>query len=320
MTGAEASGSPVTIGAGMADFNPNIHLNRPGLLLLNGVVYIAFGSHCDYSAYHGFVFGYDAATLQRQRTYNTTANGSQGAIWQSGTGLSSDGTNVFVAVGNGSTGNGNMGQNVLELAPAGSTMTVAHNYQIGSNGDNDLGSSGVAIMGGLGQLVTGDKDGDLLLVGKTDFQLKQKIGLGGEVHNVVFWDGSAGPMVFAWPDGGGLRSFRATNGMLTAAGTNAERHPSHPAGIFTISSNGAMPGTGIVWASIVDGGDAWHNVADGALYAFDAANIAAPSLWNSLIAPADDVGRFAKFSPPTVANGKVYLATFSGKLQVYGLK
>ena len=108
-------------------------------------------------------------------------------------------------------------------------------------------------------------------------------------------------MVFAWPDGGGLRAFRATAGMLAAAATSNERRPSHPAGIFTVSSNGAMPGTGVVWASIVDGGDAWHNVADGALYAFDAANIAAPSLWNSLVASADDVGKFAKFSPPTVA-------------------
>jgi hypothetical protein len=319
-TGAEAAGSPVTIGEGMADFNPNIHLNRPGLLLVNGVVYIGFGSHCDYSAYHGFVFGYDAATLQRKTAYNTTASGSQGAIWQSGVGLSSDGTDVFASVGNGSTGNGNMGQNVLELAPAGSGMTVAHNYQIGSNGDNDLGSSGVVLMGNTGQMVTGDKDGDLLLLGKNDFQLKQKISLGGEIHNVAFWEGSAGPMVFAWPDGGGLRAFRATGGMLTAAATNNERHPSHPAGILTISSNGAAAGTGIVWASIVDGGDAWHNVADGALYAFDAANVGAPSLWNSLLAPADDVGRFAKFSPPTVVSGKVYLATFSGKLQVYGLK
>jgi hypothetical protein len=172
----------------------------------------------------------------------------------------------------------------------------------------------------LGQLVTGDKDGDLLLVGRADFALKQKIGVGGEVHNVAFWEGSAGPMVFAWPDGQGLRSFKAAGGMLTAAATSTERRPSHPAGIFTISSNGAMPGTGIVWASIVDGGDAWHGVADGALYAFDATNVAAPSLWNSLQNPADDVGKFAKFSPPTVANGKVYLATFSGKLLVYGLK
>jgi outer membrane protein assembly factor BamB len=319
-TGAETAGSPVTIAMGMADFNPNIHLNRAGLLLVNGVVYIAFGSHCDYSAYHGFVFGYDAVTLQRKITYNTTPTGSQGAIWQSGVGLSSDGADVFASVANGSTGNGNMGQNALQLTPAGTAMTVTHNYQIASNGDNDLGSSGIAIMGGLGQITTGDKDGDLLLLGKTDFLLKQKIGLGGGISNVVFWEGSAGPMVFAWPEGGGLRSFRATNGMLTAAGTSTERKPSHPGGIFTISSNGAMPGTGILWASIADGGDAWHNVADGALYAFDAANVAAPSLWNSLLAPADDVGKFAKFSPPTVANGKVYLATFSGKLQVYGLK
>ena len=30
--------------------------------------------------------------------------------------------------------------------------------------------------------------------------------------------------------------------------------------------------------------------------------------------PADAVGTFAKYSPPIVANGKVYLATFSGRV------
>ena len=58
----------------------------------------------------------------------------------------------------------------------------------------------------------------------------------------------------------------------------------------------------------------------GALYAYDAADVSKASLWNSTLDAKDDVGNFAKFSPPTVANGKVYLATFSGKLQVYGLK
>jgi outer membrane protein assembly factor BamB len=60
--------------------------------------------------------------------------------------------------------------------------------------------------------------------------------------------------------------------------------------------------------------------ATGALYAYDAADVSKPSLWNSTLDSADAVGTFAKFSPPTVANGKVYLATFSGRLLVYGLK
>src|SRR5262249_42991597 len=42
-------------------------------------------------------------------------------------------------------------------------------------------------------------------------------------------------------------------------------------------------------------------------------------LWNSMMDAADDVGDFAKFCPPTIANGKVYLATFSCQLEVYGL-
>ncbi|MES1209941.1 MAG: hypothetical protein ABUS79_28730, partial [Pseudomonadota bacterium] len=85
-------------------------------------------------------------------------------------------------------------------------------------------------------------------------------------------------------------------------------------------SNGAMPGTGIVWASVPLVGDAWHATATGALYAFDAADLTKASLWNSNLNAADNLGTFAKYSPPIVANGKVYVATFSNKLQVYGLK
>jgi outer membrane protein assembly factor BamB len=87
-----------------------------------------------------------------------------------------------------------------------------------------------------------------------------------------------------------------------------------------VSSNGAVPGTGILWASMPMVGDAWHATATGALYAFDAADVSKPSLWNSMLAPADNVGTYAKYSAPIVANGKVFLATFSGKLLAYGLK
>jgi outer membrane protein assembly factor BamB len=66
-------------------------------------------------------------------------------------------------------------------------------------------------------------------------------------------------------------------------------------------------------------GDAWHGTAVGKLQAFDASDVS-KELWNSDMNPDDTLGNYAKFSPPLVANGKVYQATFSGKLMVYGLR
>jgi hypothetical protein len=82
-----------------------------------------------------------------------------------------------------------------------------------------------------------------------------------------------------------------------------------PGGFLSISANENAVGTGILWASLPKQGDAIAAF----LRAFDAANIS-HELWNSAQAQADAVGIFAKFVPPTVANGKVYLATFSGRL------
>jgi outer membrane protein assembly factor BamB len=150
--------------------------------------------------------------------------------------------------------------------------------------------------------------------------LKQSLALGGTLNLFAFWNGSAGPLLFAWPENGGLHAYQVGAGTLTAEGTNTEQQPGHPGGVFTVSSNGTMPGTGIVWATVPVVGDAWHATATGALYAFDASVITKPSLWNSNLNAQDNLGTFAKFSPPVVANGKVYVATFSGALRVYGLK
>jgi len=78
-------------------------------------------------------------------------------------------------------------------------------------------------------------------------------------------------------------------------------------GWMSISANGSTPGTGILWVSELN-----------ILHAFDASNLQS-EVWNSEMDPArDDLGDAAKFCPPTVANGKVYMATFSGYLAVYG--
>jgi hypothetical protein len=85
-TGQEKFGGPVIIQGTVSGvtFDPLKHLNRPGLLLLSNVVYIGFGSHCDRQTYHGWLFGYNATTLQQVSAFCTTPGGSEGAIWSCG--------------------------------------------------------------------------------------------------------------------------------------------------------------------------------------------------------------------------------------------
>ncbi|HJP62420.1 MAG TPA: discoidin domain-containing protein, partial [Mucilaginibacter sp.] len=85
------------------------------------------------------------------------------------------------------------------------------------------------------------------------------------------------------------------------------------------SSNNGADGTGILWASYAANGDANQSVRPGILRAFDAGNIAT-ELWNNSQVPErDNAGNFAKFSSPTIANGHVYLPTFSNQVVVYGI-
>ena len=81
-TGGEKFGGPVTVSA--TSFSASVQHQRPGLLLLKGVVYVSFGSHCDAGSYHGFVLGYNATNLTRVAAFNVTATGSQGAVWSGG--------------------------------------------------------------------------------------------------------------------------------------------------------------------------------------------------------------------------------------------
>ena len=100
-TGSEKFKGPVTISA--ANFSASVQHQRPGLLLLNGVVYVAFGSHCDQGSYHGFVLGYNATNLTQQvSAFNVTPNGSMGAVWSGGMAPAADASgNIYIMTGNG---------------------------------------------------------------------------------------------------------------------------------------------------------------------------------------------------------------------------
>ncbi len=94
-TGQENPGFPVQLD-GTADNDPSIVFHaksqqqRPGLLLMNGIVYAGFGSHCDHSPFEAWVFGVSTDGQVKAR-WVSVRNGDGGGAWQAGVGLSSDG-------------------------------------------------------------------------------------------------------------------------------------------------------------------------------------------------------------------------------------
>ncbi len=89
-----------------------------------------------------------------------------------------------------------------------------------------------------------------------------------------------------------------------------------PGGFLTLSADGEKDGTGILWIAMPLADNANHRVVRGVLRALDATDISRPELWDSESSgdAEDQLGFFAKFCPPTVANGRVYLPTFKEEI------
>jgi hypothetical protein len=167
-------------GKGHVIFVPRYHQNRPGLLLLNGTIYIGFASHGDNYEYHGWIFSYDALTLEQKNIFCTTPDGSgaitQGGIWQSGCGLASDGKAIYCTTGNGTfDGVRDFGDTVLKLSPDLTVLSwfAPANNDVENATDSDLGSGGVMIIpsdaiSSPNLLVTAGKDGQVFLLDRTN--------------------------------------------------------------------------------------------------------------------------------------------------------
>jgi hypothetical protein len=352
LTGNEKFNGPVEIaasvpgtGAGSSNgkmiFNPQVQNNRAALTLHNDTVYVSFGSHCDYGPYHGWVFSFAADTLQQTGVFLTTPNGKEGGIWQAGQGpVVADRDHLYLMTGNGtfdfSTGGTNVGDSVLELTPslAVSDYFTPNNQNIMATADHDLGSGGllnISDLPGLPRgvrhvLVGGGKLGTLYVMnqaqlggyGLTDNVLQEWQATNFIYGSPVFWKGPNDEWLYLWGGNDQLKQFLWSNGSFqtTPAYGNHLVTP-YPGGILSLSANGSLPGTGILWATSSTA-NAHDMTVTGVLHAYDASNVS-HELWNSLQNPNDDFGYLAKFCPPTVANGKVYMATFSDKLVVYGL-
>jgi hypothetical protein len=345
-TGAEKFGGPVTIAAdvpgtgrgsvnGVVSFDALRENQRPGLLLHDGVVYIAWASHGDAQPYHGWIIGYDAETLAQVAVLNTTPNGGAGGIWQSGAGLSTDADGfIYGATGNGTfnvdTGGVDYGDSILKLRADDGLQVVdyftPYNQAALSRGDFDLGSTGVLILpdqpGAHPHLaLAASKEGTIYLVDRdamgqfnptNDSQIVQwfpKI-VGPAFGMPAYFNGT----VYIWAASDYLKAFRLTDGLLsTAPVSQAAVLSAFPGGCPSISADGDRDG--IVWVVQVD---KYRAGSPGILRAYDARDLAI-ELYNSAQVAADAGSPAVKFVAPTIVNGKVYVGG-NKSVTVYGLR
>jgi hypothetical protein len=322
---------------GQIIFNPMQGLQRAGLLLSKGILYIAFASHADTDPYHGWVLAYDAALLQQRGAFCVTPNGNEAGIWQSGQGLVGDAEgSVYCMTGNGTYGgSGNFGDSFVKLRLTGSVFGVADSFTPYDQGalesaDNDLGSAGPMLLPGTRLLLGGGKEGKLYLLNcddmggynpSDDTQIVQSFpAVHGHIHSSpIGWNGPDGLLVYVWSEWDTLKAWKFDGSRLgTTPFAQSAMEAMGAGGAISLSARGGAAGTGIVWATQAFAGNALLDTVPGIFRAFDASTLR--EIWNSRQNVArDDTGNFAKFCPPTIANGKVYLATFSGQLAVYGL-
>jgi len=317
-------------GAGKLAFDPSIHLQRPGLALANGLLYLAFGSRADMDNWHGWLMSYDASNLQQVSVVATSPNGYGASIWQSGRAPAVDPSgNIFVVTGNGDfDGSVNFSESILKFS--GSDLTLLDWYtpdtynDLDAN-DADLGSSGAILIPSTNQLLTAGKSGDIFLadgdslghLGPKNSGTIQNIQANqNPIHDTALWNNPSGPIFYVQESAGLLKGYQIVNGKLNSA-LLTEAPPTAPTAFAGIAISGDVqnPTSAIVWQTNAD----YTRIQQpGTLHAYDAADLS-QELWNSDMVPRDALGRFAKFVPPTVANGKVYVPTFSNELVIYGL-
>ena len=350
-TGAEKFDGPVAIQAsapgtgsgssgGNISFNALLENQRSALLLLNGQVYVSFGSLCDYGEYHGWMMAYSASSLDQTAVWLTTPDGKEGAIWQSGNGPAADSSNnIFVAVANGSfdidISGSDYGQSIVKVGPpAGGGFPVldyfttydALTYNLT---DLDIGSSGVTLLPDQTGpyphlLVQGDKAGDLFLINRDamglydphdDSQIVQYL----PEAETGMWSSPAWWNNYVYIGGGGdylkAFSFNPTTGLLSGMPlSQSVAKYSYPGTTVSISSNGTS--NGIVWA--LDNGAYKSPTGVAVLNAYDATNLGQLLYSTSMNSARDNAGVPVKMTVPTIANGKVYVTT-QNALAVYGL-
>src|SRR6266436_4373348 len=333
-TGYEQAGSPVLITATSTSnaghltvFNSKHQKNRPGLLLLNGVLYLGFGSNSCNDSNSGWVLSYDATSLSQLAVFNTSPDYGLTSIWQSGVGLAADASgNIFVETAEAGShgfdvpsGGQTYCNSVVKLSPS---LTVADyftpwNVAYLNSHDLDLSSTGAVILPNQAgpyphELIASGKQGIVYVLNRdnlgmfspNDNQIIQEFALEpGATSDVLFgspayWNNT----VYFAPVTSQLMAFPLSGGLLgTPRKTPQKYYGRHS---LFVSANGNS--NGILW------------VITGQLLAFDAVSLNLLYTTNQAPNGRDTLPPIGHFATQTVTNGKVYVGT-RNSLEAYGL-
>jgi PQQ enzyme-like repeat protein len=349
-SGAERPGSPVVVQAtypgtganstnGVVLFDPAFYNERAALLVSNGVLYTAWGSHCDIDPYTGWILAFDEATLSLRSTLNVTPNGARGAFWNSGAGPALDaGGSLYIISANGTfdttltaagfPASGDFGNGFLKVSTAGSLSVTDYFATLDtvaqSNADSDFGSGGGMVLpdqvdtsGTIRHLAVGaGKDTNLYVVdrdsmGKFDpaanhaYQVLAGALPGGVFSSPAYFNGA----VYYGSVGAPLQRFSISNAQLvTPAASQSSVSFGYPGTTPSISANRSS--NAIVWAV--------ENGSPAVLHAYDATDLTRELYNSTQNAARDNLGPGNKFITPTVAAGKVFVGT-TDSVAVFGL-
>ena len=348
ISGTERPGSPADISASVAgtgDGGSVVALNmltenqRAGLVLSNGLVYIAFASLCDTSPYHGWLLAYDAQALTQTAVWNVTANGYGGGIWAGGTPPAVDANgNLYFATGNGTFDYANGGVDLsdslvkMPAAPASGPWQPAdyftpYNQAALAQHDQDLGSGGTLLLPDLPPsaphqhlLALVGKQGTIYLIDRDhpgEFNPLNNKQVVQVLPSVVqgLWGAPAwwNNQLYFSGRNDVLKSFTfdpVAGTLSTSPTSTSSASYLYPLGSSpSISANGNA--SAILWT-----GESRQNTA--ILHAYDASNLSNELFNTTQNATRDSAGTSVRFMFPTIANGKVYFAT-NGRLTVYGM-
>ncbi len=347
---ATVSGTGQASSGGQLEFDPLVENQRPALDFYNGYVYIGYAAHGDYGPWHGWLFSYNATTMQQSAVLCLSPNGYGASLWASGAGFPIDddgaGGRMFIVTGNGTfdtnyppfNQNSELGQSIarLNLANGGLVLEDAFtsfNASKLNGGDIDQGSGGVLMIPDLPSspshiLVQEGKEGRILVLNRDDLggyaagaasntNILQDLPneTKGTWSSPAYWNGN----VYIWGSGdvgsGGdtPKMFDIDNGVLSSKPTSQSTVQSQfPGASFSISSNGTE--NGIAWAVRTD---QFITYGNSVLYAWDAHDLT-DLLYESDTKAADNAGKADRFAIAMVTNGKVYVPG-AKHVSVYGL-